>query len=155
MTPTNEEHPIRMVDVTQKEITTREAMAACSIRMEPETLTRVAAGDLQKGDALEVARVAAVLGAKKTPDLVPLCHPIAVGAVDVAFHMTEDTITITTTVRTADRTGVEMEALVAATAAALTIYDMIKSIDRGAEISNLHLLRKSGGRSSEWEREGS
>lgn len=153
MTQADDEHPIRMVDVTLKETTSREAVASCTIRMGPDTVDRVVEGRLEKGNALEVARVAAVLGAKKTPELVPLCHPIAVGAVETRFETKADAIEITATVRTADRTGVEMEAMVAAGAAALTIYDMIKGIDRGAEIVDLRLLRKSGGRSGTWERE--
>lgn len=148
-----EKHSIRMVDVSQKERTTREAVAVCSLSMAPETLARVLNGQLEKGNALEVARVAAITGAKKTPDLVPLCHPIALSSVEVGFEAREAAIEITTTVRATDRTGVEMEALVAASAAALTIYDMIKSIDRGAEISNIRLVRKSGGRSGIWERQ--
>lgn len=152
MTPDEDRPGIRMADVTAKEITAREAVATCCIRMAPETLRRVVAGELEKGDPLEVARVAAVLGAKKTPDIVPLCHPIAVGGVTTSFDTNVDRIDIRVHVRTSDRTGVEMEALVAAAAAALTIYDMIKSIDRAAGISDLHLLTKSGGRSGTWQR---
>lgn len=145
---------IRMIDVTQKEVSAREAIASCSIHMAAETVTRLLEGKLKKGNALEVARVAAVTGAKKTPDLVPLCHPIALGAVETSFHPQPSSIDITVTVRTTDRTGVEMEALVGAAAAALTIYDMVKSIDRGAVIKDLRLLRKSGGRSGIWRRDG-
>lgn len=152
MTSDNESQ-IHMVDITNKEVSAREAVAACSIVMDPETVKSVLSGELEKGDALEVARVAAVLGAKKTPEVVPLCHPIAVGAVSASFEPTSTSIEISVAVRTADRTGVEMEALVAAAAAALTIYDMIKSVDRGAEIKDLRLVHKSGGRSGQWDRE--
>lgn len=153
MTNNKDAAAIRMVDVTQKQVTVREAAATCRIRMKQETVARVVDGQLEKGSALEVARVAAVLGAKKTPELVPLCHPITLGAVDTSFEIAADSIAIMATVRTTERTGVEMEAIVAAGAAAFALYDMIKSIDRGAEITELRLLHKSGGRSGTWTRQ--
>lgn len=139
-----------MVDVTAKEISVREAEASGTILMEPETVKRILARELDKGDALEVARIAGIMAAKKTSELVPLCHPISLGAVDVTFDPMDEGIEIRCVVRTAERTGVEMEALTAVSVAALTIYDMVKGIDRNASISNIHLLRKSGGRSGDW-----
>lgn len=152
MTDDHPEAQARMVDVTDKDVTAREAVAACVVRMSPETRALVMGRRLDKGDALEVARVAGIMGAKRTAELIPLCHPIALGAVEVSFEETDSGIAITSTVRTADRTGVEMEALTAASIAALTIYDMVKGVDRAVEIDELRLLEKSGGRSGEWRR---
>ena len=139
-----------MVDVTGKDVTHREAIAMCLVRMTPETRDLVTARSLDKGDALEVARIAAIMAAKKTAELIPLCHPIAIGAVDVAFDEREEGIAVTVTVRTAERTGVEMEAMTACTVAGLTIYDMVKGTERGVTITDVRLLRKSGGRSGTW-----
>ena len=150
--PEHPESEARMVDVTGKDVTDRSATAACTVVMSDATKQRVVARNLDKGDALEVARIAGIMAAKKTPDLIPLCHPIAIGGVEVTLEPVEEGIAITATVRTADRTGVEMEALTAAAAAALTVYDMVKSIERGVEITTLRLLSKSGGRSGEWKR---
>ena len=147
------EHPerdARMVDVTQKEVTDREAVAACLVRMSPETRDLVTARSLDKGDALEVARIAAIMAAKKTSELIPLCHPISIGGIEVAFDVRDEGIEILVTVRTAERTGVEMEAMTAATVAGLTIYDMVKSTERGVALSDVRLLKKSGGRSGTW-----
>jgi cyclic pyranopterin phosphate synthase len=152
MTDVHPEARARMVDVTDKEVTAREAVATCVVRMSPETRALVMGRRLDKGDALEVARVAGIMGAKKTAELIPLCHPIALGAVEVSFEETDSGITITSTVRTADRTGVEMEAFTAASIAALTIYDMVKGVERGVEIDELRLLEKRGGRSGTWKR---
>lgn len=139
-----------MVDVTSKDVTTREAEASATIRMSEVTRERVLARSLEKGDALEVARIAGIMGAKKTADLIPLCHPISLGAVELSFASTEGGIEVRCVVRTSERTGVEMEALTAVSIAALTIYDMIKGIDRAASIEDVRLLRKSGGRSGDW-----
>jgi cyclic pyranopterin phosphate synthase len=139
-----------MVDVTAKEISVREAEASGTILMAPETVKRILARELDKGDALEVARIAGIMAAKRTAELIPLCHPISLGAVDVTFDPHDEGIEIRCVVRTAERTGVEMEALTAVSVAALTIYDMVKGIDRNASISNIQLLRKSGGRSGDW-----
>lgn len=147
------ESEARMVDVTAKEISIREAEAAGTVVMAAETVKRILARELDKGDALEVARIAGIMAAKKTSELIPLCHPIALGAVDVTFDPKDEGIEIRCVVRTAERTGVEMEALAAVSVAALTIYDMVKGIDRNASISNIHLLRKSGGRSGDWSAE--
>jgi cyclic pyranopterin phosphate synthase len=141
-----------MVDVTAKEVTTREAVASGFVRMGASTREAVTEGHLQKGDALETARIAGIMAAKKTSELIPLCHPISLGAVEVAFDERDDGIGIVATVRTNERTGVEMEALTAVSVAALTIYDMVKGIERGVEVTDVHLLRKSGGRSGEWQR---
>jgi cyclic pyranopterin phosphate synthase len=142
-----------MVDVTGKKVTQRVAVAECLVKMSSQTRVLVASRQLEKGDALEVARVAGIMGAKRTADLIPLCHPIAIGAVEVDFKELDEGISITATVRTTERTGVEMEALTAVAIAALTVYDMVKGTERGVEISNVHLLKKSGGRSGDWVRE--
>jgi cyclic pyranopterin phosphate synthase len=142
----------RMVDVTGKEVTAREAVASGLVRMTAPTRDLVINRELDKGDALEVARIAGIMGAKKTSELIPLCHPITIGAIEIAFDPVEDGIGITATVRTNDRTGVEMEALAAVTVAALTVYDMVKGTERAVEITDVRLLKKSGGRSGEWTR---
>ncbi|MGI8407961.1 MAG: cyclic pyranopterin monophosphate synthase MoaC [Actinomycetota bacterium] len=152
MTADHPELRARMVDVTKKDVTQRAAMAGGLVRMSEATKNLVVSRRLPKGDALEVARIAAIMGAKRTSDLIPLCHPIVIGGVDVDLAVVEDGIAITATVKTAERTGVEMEALAAVTAAALTIYDMVKSVERGVSIDEVRLLRKSGGRSGEWVR---
>jgi cyclic pyranopterin monophosphate synthase len=142
----------RMVDVTSKQVTDRSATASCLVKMKEETREVVMGGSLPKGDALEVARIAGIMAAKKTSELIPLCHPIAVGAVDVELAADPAGISITAHVRTADRTGVEMEALTAVAVAGLTIYDMVKGIDRSAEITEVRLLQKAGGKSGDWNR---
>jgi cyclic pyranopterin monophosphate synthase len=141
-----------MVDVTAKEVSSREALASGSVRMTSETADLVFERRLSKGDALEVARIAGIMAAKKTSELIPLCHPIAIGAVEVSFARAEEGIAIEALVRTSERTGVEMEALSAVSVAALTIYDMVKGTERAVEITDVRLLRKSGGRSGLWER---
>jgi cyclic pyranopterin phosphate synthase len=146
------ESDARMVDVTAKDVTTREAVASGFVRMAPSTREAITEGRLQKGDALETARIAGIMAAKKTSELIPLCHPISVGAVEVAFDERDDGIGIVASVRTNERTGVEMEALTAVSVAALTVYDMVKGVERGVEITDVRLLRKSGGRSGEWRR---
>jgi cyclic pyranopterin phosphate synthase len=119
--------------------------------MSPETRDAVTERSLDKGDALEVARIAGIMAAKKTAELIPLCHPIAIGGIDVGFDVVDDGITVTVTVRTTERTGVEMEAMTAAAVAGLTIYDMVKSTERGVTITDVRLLKKSGGRSGLWQ----
>jgi cyclic pyranopterin monophosphate synthase len=150
VTDVHPEAQARMVDVTAKEVTQREALAECTVRMSPSTLSLVSERALSKGDALEVARIAGIMAAKKTSELIPLCHPIALGAVDISFELGGDGIRIHALVKTAERTGVEMEAMTAATIAALTVYDMVKGTERGVEISSVRLLKKSGGRSGDW-----
>jgi cyclic pyranopterin phosphate synthase len=142
----------RMVDVTPKEASHRRAMARCKVYMAAETTSMLARGAVPKGDVLAVARVAGIQAAKKTPDLIPLCHPLLVGSVFVNFTIEDDSVTVEAQVETVDRTGVEMEAMTAASVAALTIYDMCKSFDRGMTIGELALWEKTGGRSGTYRR---
>ncbi len=137
----------RMVDVGDKDDTRREAVASARVMMQPETIAIVREGRAAKGDVLAVAQVAAIMGAKRTPDLIPMCHPLLLTGVDVAFQIETDGIAISATVRTRGQTGVEMEALTAASTAALTIYDMLKAVDREMVIRDVRLERKTGGRS--------
>jgi cyclic pyranopterin phosphate synthase len=141
-----------MVDVTAKEITERTAVAAGVLRTSARVVALITAGGLPKGDALATARVAGILAAKRTSDLIPLCHQLALTGVDVEFAIGDSDIAITATVRSTDRTGVEMEALTAVSVAALTLYDMIKAVDRAARIDDIRVLSKAGGRSGTWER---
>ncbi|MFI7580447.1 cyclic pyranopterin monophosphate synthase MoaC [Kocuria kalidii] len=143
-----------MVDVSGKAVTTREATATATLRTRPDVVEQVFAADLPKGDALPVARVAGIMAAKRTPDLVPLCHPLPISRVTVDFERLTDGVRITATVRTRGVTGVEMEALTAASVAALTLYDMIKAVDKLAEIDRVRVLAKSGGASGDWARTG-
>ena len=142
-----------MVDVGEKAETRREAVAKGRVMMKPETLERIKAAGLKKGDALAVARVAGIMAAKRTPDLIPLCHPIAIEEISVDFDLSaRDSIGITATARCSGKTGVEMEAMVAASVASLTIYDMGKSVDRGMTISEIYLESKKGGKSGTYKR---
>lgn len=143
---------MKMVDVGQKPKTERVAVATARVRMKPATVRRIVQGKLEKGDVLAAAQLAGVMAAKRTPDLVPLCHPIALSGVDVEVWTRGAGVDVRTEVKTVDRTGVEMEALTAAAAAALTVYDMCKSVDRGMVVESLQLEHKSGGRSGTWER---
>ncbi len=144
-----------MVDVGEKAITRREAVAEGSIHMQPATLAMVADGSHKKGDVLAVARIAGIMAAKKTAELIPLCHPLALGGVEVELtpEPANAGIRCRATVRTQDRTGVEMEALTAVQIALLTVYDMCKAVDRGMTIDGVSLLAKSGGRSGDWRRD--
>lgn len=142
----------RMVDVSAKAVTPREAVAAGRVTTTPQVIDLLRRDGLPKGDALAVARIAGIAGAKRTPDLVPLCHPVALSGVTVDLQLGESAVDITATTRTADRTGVEMEALTAVVAAGLALYDMIKAVDRSAVLGEVRLLAKSGGRSGEWQR---
>jgi cyclic pyranopterin phosphate synthase len=142
----------RMVDVTPKEPTHRRAVARCRVVMEPETTSMIASGAVSKGDVLAVARVAGIQAAKLTPNLIPLCHPLLVGGVFINFTIGEEHVEVEANVDTVDRTGVEMEALVACTVAALTVYDMCKSVDRSMTITDVSLWEKTGGRSGIWRR---
>ncbi|MDW3217456.1 MAG: cyclic pyranopterin monophosphate synthase MoaC [Acidimicrobiales bacterium] len=142
----------RMVDVTPKEATHRRAIARGRVSMTPETASAVAQGAIKKGDVLAVARVAGIQAAKRASDLLPLCHPLLVGAVTVNFEINEESIDIEAAVETVDRTGVEMEALTACSVAALTVYDMCKSKDRGMVIGEIALWEKTGGRSGHYKR---
>ena len=141
-----------MIDVGGKEKTDRVAVATARVRMRSETLALIRSGKLEKGDVLAAAKLAAVMAAKHTPDFVPLCHPISLSGVLVDVTPVLIGVEIRVEVKTVDRTGVEMEALTGACAAALTVYDMLKSVDRGMVIENVQLEHKSGGRSGTWER---
>ncbi len=144
-----------MVDVTAKDETERTATAAGSVLMEPETLRMIAEGGVKKGDVLSVARLAGIMGAKRTPDLIPLCHPLALSSVkvDLSVDPARNAVDITATCKLKGRTGVEMEALTAVSVAALTVYDMCKAVDRGMRISEIRLLHKAGGKSGEFRAE--
>ena len=143
----------RMVDVTPKEATHRRAVARCRVHMKPETASMIASGAITKGDVLAVARVAGIQAAKQAPNLIPLCHPLLVGSVFVNFTIGDDHVEVEAQVETVDRTGVEMEAMTACAVAALTVYDMCKSIDRSISITDLVLWEKMGGRSGTYRRE--
>lgn len=150
----NESGRARMVDVGAKASTERLATAQATVFLQPETLEKIRQGKIAKGDVLAVAQVAGVMGAKKTPDLIPMCHPILLTSVDISFTETAEpdqeercAITITATAKTTGPTGVEMEAMTAASVAALTIYDMCKAVDRGMSFGDICLLTKSGGKS--------
>lgn len=139
-----------MVDVSGKSATARCATAVGTVRTTDEVIALIAAGGLPKGDALATARVAGILAAKRTSDLIPLCHQLALSGVDVDFEIGSQRIDLTASVRTTDRTGVEMEALTAVAVAALAVYDMIKAVDPAARIEGIHVLRKEGGKSGVW-----
>jgi cyclic pyranopterin phosphate synthase len=147
----------RMVDVGEKPASQRRALARGRVRVSPQTARRVQQGDAPKGDVLGTARIAGILAAKRTSELIPLCHPLALSyvGVDGEIDAVAGEITLTAEVRTTGPTGVEMEALTAASVAALTVYDMIKGLERGAEIAEIVLLEKSGGRSGSWRRDES
>ncbi|MBI3634840.1 MAG: cyclic pyranopterin monophosphate synthase MoaC [Candidatus Rokubacteria bacterium] len=144
----------RMVDVSSKAETAREAVARATLKMSAATLRAVREGNAPKGDVLGVARTAGILAAKRTPDLIPLCHPLRITGVDVTFaeDAKRGTLTVEARVRTVDKTGVEMEALTAVTIAALTVYDMVKALEKGVTITDVRLLEKSGGKSGHWKR---
>jgi cyclic pyranopterin monophosphate synthase len=140
----------RMVDVSGKHVTAREARAAGRFVTTTQVIELLRRDGLPKGDALAVARIAGIAAAKRTPDLFPLCHPIALHGVTVELELTDDAVEIVATTRTADRTGVEMEALTSVVVAGLALYDMVKAVDRGARLTDVRLLAKSGGRSGDW-----
>ena len=139
----------KMVDITEKPDTHRQAVARGLVRMQPDTLELIKKGSTAKGDVLSVAQLAGIMAAKQTPDLIPLCHPLLIGDVGIEFNIDEkeSTVEIMTIVESTGKTGVEMEALTATAVAALTIYDMCKAVDRGMRIENIRLVRKSGGKS--------
>ena len=142
----------RMVDVTAKEITARTATARGRVVVSAAVIELLRGEGMPKGDALAVARVAGIMAAKRTPDLIPLCHPLAIGGVEVELVIEDDAVAITAQVRTADRTGVEMEALTAVSVAALTVVDMVKAVDKLARITDIEVVAKSGGKSGDWQR---
>jgi cyclic pyranopterin phosphate synthase len=154
LTHLDEHGDARMVDVSGKPVTERRAVARATVRMAPETARMVAAGDAPKGDVLGVARIAGILAAKRTGELIPLCHPIGLDHVDVdgVVDVEAGTVTITATAGVTARTGVEMEAMTAASVAALTVYDMVKGVERGVAIEQVVLLEKRGGASGTWRR---
>jgi cyclic pyranopterin monophosphate synthase len=146
----------QMVDVTPKKATHREAWAQGTVLLKQETLEKIRKNEIKKGDVLSVAKIAAVLAAKKTPDLIPLCHPLRLTQIEVSFSLDKEPprVTILARVQAQDRTGVEMEALTAVAAAALTIYDMCKAIDRGMHLTDMMLLKKTGGKSGPYVNRG-
>ncbi len=143
---------VRMVDVSDKPVTAREAVARGAIRMSAEARRLIRSGAVKKGDPLQAARVAGILAAKRTSDLVPLCHSLPLASIDIDLSPTRDGYVVEARVRTLAQTGVEMEALTAVSVAALTLYDMLKAVDRGMVISEIHLVEKRGGRSGDYKR---
>ena len=145
-----EDGSVHMVDVGAKAVTKRRATAVAEVALLPETVERLFGGDLPKGDALATVRIAAVQATKRTPDLIPLCHPLQISGVDVDIERTGRGASITVSVKVEGRTGVEMEAMTGAAVGALALYDMVKGIDRAAEVASVRLLEKHGGSSGEW-----
>ncbi|GAB3201219.1 cyclic pyranopterin monophosphate synthase MoaC [Nocardioides hungaricus] len=152
LTHVDESGAARMVDVSGKDVTARTASASGRVLVSAEVVALLRGEGVPKGDALAVARIAGIMGAKQTPALIPLCHPLAVSGVTVDLAVADDAVEITATVRTADRTGVEMEALTAVSVAALTVVDMVKAVDKGAVITDVRVESKSGGKSGDWSR---
>ena len=157
LTHLNKEGRAKMVDVTKKQDTVREAVAQATIKMKSDTLNRIIDGGIKKGDVLAVSQVAGIMAAKKTPDLIPMCHPLLLTGIDISFDhdIEKSELIINSVVSLTGKTGVEMEALTAVSVAALTIYDMCKAIDKGMIIKEIKLLKKSGGKSGEYRREKS
>ena len=155
LTHFNQQGRARMVDVTEKAVTCRRAVAAGEIHVSPETITRIQNGTLKKGDVLAVAQVAGIQAAKHCWELIPMCHPLPLTGIDITFHLSEDPcmVEITAAVTCTGVTGVEMEALTAVSAAALTVYDMCKAVQKDMEITNIRLLEKSGGKSGDYRAE--
>jgi cyclic pyranopterin phosphate synthase len=152
LTHLDESGAARMVDVTGKDVTARTATASGRVLVSAEVVELLRGEGVPKGDALAVARIAGIMGAKQTPALVPLCHPLAISGVTVDLAVADDAVEITATVRTADRTGVEMEALTAVSVAALAVVDMVKAVDKGAVITDVRVEAKTGGKSGDWHR---
>jgi cyclic pyranopterin phosphate synthase len=155
LTHVDEAGAARMVDVGGKAETRRTAVAECFVRMAPDTVKAIREATLAKGDALAVARVAGILAAKRTPELIPLCHPLPITSVAVEFDVGEAGVRVEATARVTGQTGVEMEALTAAAVAGLTLIDMVKGVEKGVSLESVRLLSKTGGRSGEWRRGGS
>ncbi|MEP6527560.1 MAG: cyclic pyranopterin monophosphate synthase MoaC [Nocardioidaceae bacterium] len=153
LTHLDESGAARMVDVSDKSATTRVAVASGRVLVSAEVIDLLRGEGVPKGDALGVARVAGIMGAKQTPSLIPLCHPLALTGVTVDLHIADDAVEIVATVHTADRTGVEMEALTAVSTAALTVVDMVKAVDKAAVISDVRVESKTGGKSGDWRRD--
>ncbi|MDQ4109848.1 cyclic pyranopterin monophosphate synthase MoaC [Nocardioides sp. NPDC087217] len=152
LTHVDETGAARMVDVSEKAVTARTATASGRVLVAPEVIELLRGEGVPKGDALAVARIAGIMGAKKTPDLIPLCHPLAVSGVKVELSVADDAVEITATVKTTDRTGVEMEALTAVAVAGLTVVDMIKAVDKRAVITDIRVETKTGGKSGTFQR---
>ncbi len=152
LTHVDESGAARMVDVSGKQVSARQAVAAGRVLVSPEVVGLLRGAGVPKGDTLAVARLAGIMGAKQTPSLIPLCHPLALSAVTVDLDVADDAVEITATVRTNDRTGVEMEALTAVAVAGLTVIDMVKAVDKRAVITDVRVLSKSGGKSGDWTR---
>jgi len=152
LTHVDESGAARMVDVSGKEVTAREAVAAGRVVVSPEVVALLRGDGVPKGDALAVARLAGIMGAKQTPTLIPLCHPLAISSATVDLRVVDDAVEIVATVRTTDRTGVEMEALTAVAVAGLTVIDMVKAVDKRAVITDVRILTKSGGKSGDYTR---
>jgi cyclic pyranopterin phosphate synthase len=152
LTHVDETGAARMVDVTAKDVTARTATARGRVEVSPQVIELLRGEGVPKGDAIATARIAGIMAAKRTPDLIPLCHPLAIGGVEVDLVVEDDAVAISATVRTADRTGVEMEALTAVSVAALTVVDMVKAVDKLARITAIEVVAKSGGKSGDWQR---
>jgi cyclic pyranopterin monophosphate synthase len=152
LTHLDEAGAARMVDVSAKDVTARTATASGRVLVSPRVVELLRGEGMPKGDALATARIAGIMGAKRTPDLVPLCHPLAVSGITVDLAVADDSVEITTTVKTTDRTGVEMEALTAVCVAALTVVDMVKAVDKAAVITDVRVEKKTGGTSGDWSR---
>jgi cyclic pyranopterin phosphate synthase len=152
LTHVDESGAARMVDVSAKDVTARSATASGRVLVSPEVIELLRGEGVPKGDALSVARLAGIMGAKQTPQLIPLCHPLMLSSVTVDLAVTDESVDIVARVATTDRTGVEMEALTAVSVAALTVVDMIKAVDKGAVISDVQVLAKTGGKSGDWSR---
>lgn len=153
LTHVDEKGAARMVDVTDKAVTARTATARGRVEVSREVVDLLRGKGVPKGDALAVARIAGIMAAKRTPDLIPLCHPLAISGVEVDLEVDDDAVLIQSTVRSADRTGVEMEALTSVSVAALTVVDMVKAVDKLARITDIEVVAKSGGKSGDWHRE--
>ena len=154
LTHVDEQGAARMVDVSSKDVTSRTATASGRVLVSARVVELLRGDGVPKGDALAVARIAGIMGAKRTPELIPLCHPLAISGVEVDLEVLDDAVSIRATVRTTDRTGVEMEALTAVSVAALTVIDMVKAVDKAAVVTDVRVEAKSGGRSGEWTRHG-
>ncbi|MFJ5225257.1 cyclic pyranopterin monophosphate synthase MoaC [Streptomyces sp. NPDC088400] len=152
LTHIDESGAARMVDVSAKEVTARVARASGRVLVSPRVVELLRGGGVPKGDALATARIAGIMGAKRTPELIPLCHPLAVSGVTLDLSVADDAVEILATVKTTDRTGVEMEALTAVSVAALTVVDMVKAVDKGAVITDVRVEEKTGGKSGDWTR---
>jgi cyclic pyranopterin phosphate synthase len=152
LTHVDESGAARMVDVSEKDVTARTASASGRVLVSAEVVALLRGEGVPKGDALAVARIAGIMGAKQTPALIPLCHPLAISGVTLDLSIVDDAVEIVATVRTTDRTGVEMEALTAVSVAALTVVDMVKAVDKGAVITDVRVETKTGGKSGDWAR---